>query len=298
MSKGADGRAPSCLTCEPARACSDGATSIYLMYDHERGSPNRAAGHFHFRLHAKPGSVQTLEFKNLENIYNGRPGSVANELKTAVVSSDGSKWQPIPLERLPGDRVRLTLTMPGSALYVARTEPYRLSDLAKWLAKIEQDPRVEITQIGKTAEGRPLEIVRIGRPEAPYRVFLRARAHAWEAGGNWVVQGLANRLLQDDVEAKKYLATYCVYVMPMANKDAVARGRTRFNSRGKDLNRDWNRPADPELAPENHALESWLEKMIKRGRPLTWRWNSIMTGTASCTSADRRYRAWSAMSIV
>ena len=103
-------------------------------------------------------------------------------------------------------------------------------------------------------------------PDAPYRVFLRARAHAWEPGGNWVVQGLVNRLLKDDAEAKRYLALYCVYVMPMANKDGVARGRTRFNLRGKDLNRDWDQPADPVLAPENHALESWLEGMIKKGQ--------------------------------
>jgi hypothetical protein len=30
----------------------DGVTQVYLMYDRERNSPNRAAGHFHFRLHA------------------------------------------------------------------------------------------------------------------------------------------------------------------------------------------------------------------------------------------------------
>ncbi len=242
----------------------DGATRVYLMYDHERNSPNRAAGHFHFRLHAKPGSVLTLEFKNLDNVYNGRPGSVANELKAAVVSSDGREWRPVPLERLPGDRVRLTVTMPGPGLYVARVEPYRLSDLEKWLESIRPNPKVRITPIGKTAEGRPLEVVRVGRPEAPYRVFLRARAHAWEPGGNWIVEGLVNRLLKDDTEANKDLTMYCVYVMPMANKDGVARGRTRFNSRGKDLNREWDHPADPVLAPENHALESWLEGMIRQ----------------------------------
>ena len=54
--------------------------------------------------------------------------------------------------------------------------------------------------------------------------------------------------------------------MPMANKDGVARGRTRFNLKGKDLNRNWDRPADPELAPENHALETWLAAMIKNGQ--------------------------------
>jgi murein tripeptide amidase MpaA len=156
--------------------------------------------------------------------------------------------------------------MPGSELYVAHVEPYRLSDLEKWLASIRLHPLVAIMPIGKTGEGRALEIVRVGHPEAPYRVFLRARAHPCEPGGNWVVEGLVNRLLKDDAEAKKDLTKYCVYVMPMANKDGVARGRTRFNSRGKDLNREWDRPADPVLAPENHALESWLQGMINQGQ--------------------------------
>ena len=42
-------------------------------------------------------------------------------------------------------------------------------------------------------------------------------------------------------------------VMPMANKDGVAKGRTRFNLNGIDLNRGWDKPADEKLAPENAA---------------------------------------------
>jgi hypothetical protein len=52
----------------------------------------------------------------------------------------------------------------------------------------------------------------------------------------------------------------------MANKDGVAKGRTRFNVHGVDLNRGWDRPADATLAPENAALEAWLTKQIKAGR--------------------------------
>ena len=148
-------------------AAPDGTILLYLMYDHERNSPNRAAGHFHFRIHAKAGSVLTLEFKNLDNVWNGRRASVADELKAAVVSSDGREWRPVALKRLAGDRVQLTVTMPGPELYVARAEPYRLSDLDAWLASIRPNPLVSITPIGKTVEGRPLEIVRVGVPEAP-----------------------------------------------------------------------------------------------------------------------------------
>jgi len=64
-------------------------------------------------------------------------------------------------------------------------------------------------------------------------VFLRARAHAWEPAGNWVVEGLVHRLLKHDKEAKKYLERYCVYILPIANKDGVALGRTRFNLQAK-----------------------------------------------------------------
>jgi len=245
----------------------DGAINIYLLYDHERSSPNRAAGHFHFLLQARAGSELTLEFKNLDNVWNGQAGSVAKELKTAVISQDGRDWRAVPLESLPENRARLTLRMPGPRLYVARVEPYRLSDLDQLLASIGNDRRVEIDSIGRTVEGRELEIVRIGDPRARYRVFLRARAHPWEAGSSWVAQGLIRRLLRDDELSRKCLDRYCAYVLPMANKDGVARGLTRFNLQGKDLNREWERPADPQFAPENYALEKWLEGMIKAGQP-------------------------------
>jgi predicted deacylase len=81
-----------------------------------------------------------------------------------------------------------------------------------------------------------------------------------------VVEGLVHRLLKGDEEAKNFLGRYCVYIMPMANKDGVARGGTRFNVQGKDLNRNWDQPADPTLAPENFVLEQWLQKMIAAGQ--------------------------------
>jgi hypothetical protein len=246
-------------------ATKDGVVQLHLTYDHERSSPNRAAGHVHFQLQGKPGAKVTLEFKNLENVWNGRTGSVSRELKALVASVDGKSWTPVTTRALPGDRVQLDLTMPGAKLFVARVEPYRLSDLDKLLSRIKTNPRVAVTPIGKTVEGRGLEVLRVGDGRAPHRVFLRARAHPWEAGGNWVLQGLIHRLLEEDAEVKKYLQRYCVYAMPMANKDGVARGRTRFNLNGKDLNRDWERPADATLAPENHALESWLRERIKAG---------------------------------
>jgi len=244
----------------------DGVYQVYLLYDHERDAPNRAAGHIHFALVGNAGATVTLEFRNLENVWNGNPGSVARELLSMSTSPDGRTWTQVATERIGDDRIRLTVTMPGERLYVARLEPYRLSDLDALLTRVRASAHATVTAIGRTADGRPLDLVHIGREDATMRVFVRARAHPWEAGSSWVAHGLIDRLLQDDEDARRWRERLSVAVLPMANKDGVARGRTRFNVHGKDLNRNWDRPADPLLSPENAALERWLEDRIRTGR--------------------------------
>jgi len=244
----------------------EGVVDVHLVYDHERSGGNRAAGHIQFAVEAKAGSTVTLEFINLNNIYNGALGSIAGELQAVVVSEDGTTWTPVKTRALPDKRVQLELQMTGPRMSVARVHPYRLSDLDQWLTSVRTNPLAEVMVIGKTVEGRDIEIVRVGDTVAPCHVFVRARAHPWEAGGNWVAKGLADRLLLGDADAKTFRARYCLWLLPMANKDGVAKGRTRFNLNGMDLNRGWNALADEKLAPENFALETWLNQQIKSGR--------------------------------
>lgn len=240
----------------------DGVVQIYLAYDQERSSPNRANGHWLFRVDAEPGAQLTLELGPFANIWNRQPSSANPEAKVAFVSDDGHQWRPIDTEPAAPHRLRIPIRMSGDSLFVARLEPYRISDLERLKSELSGHPLVEITPIGHTVERRELEILRVGRLDAPHRILLRARAHPWEPGGNWVIEGLVRRLLCDDEEARRYRDCYCVYIMPMANKDGVARGRTRFNLRGMDLNRNWDRPAAPDLAPENAALENWIERQV------------------------------------
>jgi hypothetical protein len=244
----------------------DGAIHVYLVYDHERGTVNRANGHWHFRVEAPAGSEVTLVLYNFDNVWNGRKGSPVSARTNCYVSADGRSWTIVPAGKTPDNCVKVRIEMQGDSLFVARMEPYTLRDLDRFLAEVKNHSLVELTQIGRTVEGRPLEIVRVGRPDAKYRVLIRGRAHPWEAGGNWVIDGLIRSLLEDDEDSRRFLGSCCLYVMPMANKDGVARGRTRFNLMGMDLNRNMDKPADPRLAPENHALEAWLDKMAADGK--------------------------------
>ena len=265
---------------------------IDLMYDHERGSPNRAAGHWHFRLDAKPGCQLTLVLNHFRNVWNGKPSSPVSDATITFVSPDGQQWTSMPTTyNEQAGQIEFTVSIPDSgSLYVARLPPYRISDLEKLLAEIKDHPSVHIENIGQTVQGRPLEIIRVGDANARHRVFVRARAHPWEPGGNWVVEGMVRHLIGQTPTAVDGRG-YCVYIMPMANKDGVAAGRTRFNLLGKDLNRDWNEPVDAELCPENAALERWLESMLTRGhRPhLALELHNDENGKLHLSSSDEGY---------
>jgi hypothetical protein len=236
-----------------------GVAHLSLIYDRERLSPNRAVLHWHFQLQGTPKSDVRVILKNFDNIWNGRMGSPIRNGAACAVSESGKDWSVIQGVRTDENFLDLKVTLPSSGhLYVARIEPYRISDHVRLLAEIQQHRNVAIEEIGHTVEGRVLEMVRVGREDAPFRLLLRARAHPWETGGNWVLEGLIREMLVN-------MPHFCLYAMPMSNKDGVAHGGSRFNMMGKDLNRDWGEVADPVLAPENVALEKWLDRQKERG---------------------------------
>jgi len=244
----------------------DGKITIELMYDHQRNSLNRAVSHWYFQILAKAGSDLTLVLQNFYNIWNEKTDlSDATDQTICFISEDGKNWSDIPTTLREGQKLELKIHMSSDSLFVARLEPYRLSDLERLKSEICQHPLIKITTIGWTVEKRPLEIIRVGHAKAPHKIFLRGRAHAWEAGGSWVIQGLIRSLLAEGYASNKYLDSYALYIMPMANKDRVVHGGTRFNMAGEDLNRKWDQAPDPRTNPENTALENWLQQMISRG---------------------------------
>ncbi len=245
---------------------SDGTIYIHQVYDHQRENFNRTSVHWHFLLEAEAGSDIPLVFDNFNAIYNQEIYyNISGNIGYCVVSTDGKRWKHIPVERLNGNRMRINVHMETDSLYIASVDPYRVSDMDNLLERIGDHKDIQTEVIGTSVEGRNLHIIRIGSEDAPHRVFIRARAHPWEPGGNWVVEGIIDKLLDDNGESEEYLKSYCVYILPMANIDGVARGVPRFNMNGMDLNRGLEKPADPVIAKENFVMEQWLESMIAHG---------------------------------
>src|SRR5215212_8143424 len=129
---------------------SDGSVHLGLLYDHERASSNRAAGHWHVQFQAPAGTELTVVLENFDNIWNGRPGSPISDRTSCFVSPDGSDWSAIPAQKTAGNRLEFRVRMASDTLYLARLEPYRLRNLERFLSEIRSHPHVEIADIGQT----------------------------------------------------------------------------------------------------------------------------------------------------
>lgn len=270
----------------------DTAIKISLLYDYERNSPNRQSGHWNFKVFATPGTNLKLIFTNRMDIYNGRKSTQVGNLKQHVAcyySTDGKNWTGVKTVRLPGMELFAEIPMKNEVVYIASVPPYTITDLENFKKIIAKSPFIKITDYGKTVEKRSLEIIRAGNPDAPFSILIRVRAHPWEAASNWVIEGLISKFISQDEEAAKWREKYCLYILPMANKDGVARGMTRFNLNGKDLNRDWGMISDPVLCPEKFIFEMFIESMIKNGKKpvLAFDFHNDDYGSISTAAHDR-----------
>lgn len=117
----------------------------------------------------------------------------------------------------------------------------------EFLAAVDEaSDRVEIDVIGKTKQGRPLHLVRLGHPtpaspfaalKRPTTLFVCSQHGNEPAGREACLQRLRDLAFTDDAELVTQLKEQTILFVPSANPDgreADARG----NSDGTDINRD------------------------------------------------------------
>ena len=244
----------------------DGVLDLYLAPDHERFSPNRQVTHWNFKIEVPPehvGEQVRLRFRSVSGCWSGQPNmNFVGARMMSAISDDGRDWEIVASEPAEGEQesTDVLVTLRGPVTQVAHLIPYTDTMLQQTLRELEPAPEVRIYPIGSTVERRPLEMVEVGREDAPHRVLLRGRAHPWESGGSWVLEGLMRHVaLDESEEAERIRRDLCFCIMPMANKDGVCRGLCRFNLRGADPNRNWTTEGiSPSISPETACLRNWL----------------------------------------
>lgn len=209
---------------------------------------------FHFRLSGARGLVCNFTFENAGQCAypeGWRHYSVA-------VSDDGERWYRVPAS-YDGQQLRFSLTPKFDAVNIAYFEPYSESRHQAFMAQVQTQAAVTLSEVGRSVQGRPLDLLTIGTPgEGKRKLWIIARQHPGETMAEWFVEGLLKRLLNlgdhaGDPLGHKLLRHAVFYVVPNMNPDGAALGNLRTNAVGANLNREWMDPS-AERSPEVLAV--------------------------------------------
>jgi len=168
-----------------------------------------------------------------------------------MASYDQRRWFRVPTT-FDGEILEFLHTPRASAVTYAYFAPYPLKRHERLLRRSARARGGRVVTLGKTPQGRPMSVVVLG-DEAPGRrkIWVTARQHPGETMAEWFMEGLIERLIDEDDELTQTLLSQAVfYLVPNMNPDGSFLGNLRTNALGVDLNRTWDAPTreGPEVA--------------------------------------------------
>ena len=246
-------------------SCSVGEDGrIAITLSPEDAPPINCSPWYAFRLHSNAPRVVDVDLEYTACGHRYEP----------KVSYDGVDWTSldpanVAVEEIDGTRVaRLSIPTDGRPLFVSAQEIIAPAAYDSWLDGLEGTGAVERATLGLSAEGRVIEIVRIGNPAASEQVVLVGRQHPPEVTGALAMFPFVETLLEDTELARRFRERFRVLAVPLLNPDGVVRGHWRHNTGGVDLNRDWGPFTQPETQLMRDLLEGIDEDPGKRLRLL------------------------------
>ncbi|MFZ6774718.1 M14 family metallopeptidase [Undibacterium sp. SXout7W] len=167
----------------------------------------------------------------------------------AMASYDRENWFRVETE-FDGQIMTIRHTPERDSVYYAYFEPYSWERHLALLAFAESSPLVHTEDLGNTVEGRDLNLIVVGNPDAKKKIWMIARQHPGETMAEWLIEGSLRALLDtSNPIARRILEQAVVYVVPNMNPDGSVRGNLRTNAAGANLNREWMTPSLA-LSPE------------------------------------------------
>ena len=174
----------------------------------------------------------------------------------ACASYDRIHWFRIPTSFEDGI-LTMQLKPDFNSVYLAYFAPYSYEQHQDFIHAAQISDACVLESIGRTVEGRALDLLTIGEPGPQKRnIWIIARQHPGEPMASYFMEGFVERLLdEEDPVSRKLLQKAVFYAIPNMNVDGSVAGYLRVNAAGRNLNREWANP-DPKKSPEvYHALK-------------------------------------------
>jgi murein tripeptide amidase MpaA len=211
---------------------------------------------FHFRVQGARGEALTMKFLNAGDATYAK----GFEDYHACASYDGENWFRVPTA-FDGQVMTIKHTPHNDSVYYAYFEPYSWERHLRLLGEVAENPIARVLDIGSSVDGRDMNLVVIGEPEAEKKIWFIARQHPGESMAEWFIEGLVDSLLDDaNPISRKLLQRCCFYIVPNMNPDGSVRGNLRTNAAGANLNREWNEPT-MERSPEVFLVKQKMKEI-------------------------------------
>ncbi len=176
------------------------------------------------------------------------------------LSMDGENWTGLDTSFIELDdnkkHARIKLNLSSDTLWVASQEIQDTKRVGAWVNSFNGNEAVAISEIGKSALGRPLYFMNlsIGNDKKKPTIVILSRQHPPEVTGYFAMQSFVESIIKDG-SSNGFLEKYRVLVYPLLNPDGVDLGHYRHNTGGVDLNRDWSEYNQTEIAQvTNHIV--------------------------------------------
>lgn len=213
---------------------------------------------FHFRLSTEHAQEHTL------TITNAGQSAYPDGWKDyqAVASYDRQTWFRVDTE-YDGKALTIKHFPEAESVYFAYFAPYSYERHMDLLHQAQCDYNCQLVELGETLDGRDMSLLVVGEPEeGKKKIWITARQHPGETMAEWLIEGLLDRLLdEDDGVARLLLEKAVFYIVPNMNPDGSVRGHLRTNAAGMNLNREWLNPS-LEKSPEVYLVR---QKMLETG---------------------------------
>ncbi len=236
----------------------DASDSANIQLEIEKDHQSDFYQWFHFKLH------NTNHVEHQLNIINAGGAAYADgwEDYQAVASYDRQSWFRVPTD-FDGKKLSITFTPEHDSVYFAYFAPYSYERHQDLIHSAQLDIDCQLQVLGQTIDGRDLSLLKVGEEgEGKPVIWLTARQHPGESMAEWFIEGLLDRLLdEDDGVARSLLNKAVFYIVPNMNPDGSVRGHLRTNAVGTNLNREWAEPS-MDKSPEVYLVR---EKMLATG---------------------------------
>jgi murein tripeptide amidase MpaA len=228
-----------------------------LQFRLEPDTNSHFAQWFYFQL-------SNVAHKNLGITISGLKDSAYPESwvgYSICASYDNNYWFRVPTV-FDGDRLCFSFTPECNTIYFAYFEPYPYQRHLDLISEIGETLVAKHQVLGLTHEGRNIDLLTIGNPDAKHKIWIIARQHPGETMAEWFMEGVFYRLLNAHDAVCRTLLKECIfYCVPNMNPDGAYLGNLRTNSVGTNLNREWLEPSI-EKSPEVFYVR---QKMLKTG---------------------------------